>query len=302
MHSWAFGVVVLAQSSDQLDQLKDALTSSQVSGWDVVAAIAVLALSIPVGALVRRFTIRALRRVPNLTDEIAGLGGRMSRWLVFLIALAWALSLLGTDVDWVVIVVAVVLVVGVFMLRPLVENMAAGLALTARPAFDEGDRIKTSGYQGTVVEIGDRSTILQTTDGQRVHIPNTDVVSDAIIVYTASDSLKSAFDIAVAFETDLERLTPQLLKAVSTVEGVQQDPAPSVQATDFANNAITLTVSYWYPSSMKSGAAVTDGAIRACKKVLVDADVRLAVPAVDVEEASSTANRSGPQRPPSATA
>jgi small-conductance mechanosensitive channel len=235
MHSWAFGVVVLAQSSDQLDQLKDALTSSQVSGWDVVAAIAVLALSIPVGALVRRFTIRALRRVPNLTDEIAGLGGRMSRWLVFLIALAWALSLLGTDVDWVVIVVAVVLVVGVFMLRPLVENMAAGLALTARPAFDEGDRIKTSGYQGTV-------------------------------------------------------------------EGVQQDPAPSVQATDFANNAITLTVSYWYPSSMKSGAAVTDGAIRACKKVLVDADVRLAVPAVDVEEASSTANRSGPQRPPSATA
>jgi hypothetical protein len=57
-----------------------------------------------------------------------------------------------------------------------------------------------------------------------------------------------------------------------------------VRASDFANNAITVTVSYWYPSSMSSGSAVTDGVIRACKQVLVDANVQLAAPAVDVEE------------------
>lgn len=288
------GVAVLAQSSDQsgvVDQLKDAVTGSQLSGWDVVAAIAVLVLSIPVGALVRRFTIRGLRRIPNMTDQIADFGGRAARWVVFLIGLAWALSLLGVDVGWVGVVLAIVLVVGVLMARPLVESTAAGLVLTARPAFGEGDRIKTAGYRGIVIEIGDRSTILQTTDGQRVHIPNTEVLGDPIVVYTAFDNLRAAFDIAVAYETDLETLTPQLLKAVAAVEGVQQDPAPSVQASDFANNAITVTVSYWYPSSMTSGSAVTDGVIRACKQVLVDADVRLAAPAVDVEAPSPAAQQ-----------
>jgi len=170
------------------------------------------------------------------------------------------------------------------MVRPLVENTATGLVLTARPAFSEGNRIKTAGYRGTVIEIGDRSTILQTTDGHRVHIPNSEVLGDPIVVYTAFDNLRAAFDIAVAHETDLERLIPQLLQAVAAVEGVQGDPAPSVRASDLANNAITVTVSYWYSSSMSSGSAVTDGVIRACKQILVGANVQLAAMAVDVGE------------------
>ena len=281
------GVPIVAQSSDQsdvVDQLKNAVSGSQLSGWDVLAAVAVLVLSIPLGALIRRVTMRVLRRIPNMTDQVEELGGRAARWIVVLIGLAWALSLLGIDVGWVGIVLAVVLVFGVLMVKPLVENTAAGLVLTARPAFSEGDRIKTAGYRGTVIEIGDRSTILQTTDGRRVHIPNTEVLGDPIVVYTAFDNLRAEFDIAIAYEADLERLIPQLLKAVAAVEGVQGDPAPSVRASDFANNAITMTVSYWYSSSMSSGSAVTDGVIRACQQVLVGANVQLAAPAVDVEE------------------
>ena len=63
---------------------------------------------------------------------------------------------------------------------------------------------------------------------------------------------------------------------------MQQDPAPKVQASAFANNTITLTVSYWHPSSMTSASTVTDGVIRACRDVLVGADISPAVPAVDV--------------------
>jgi hypothetical protein len=40
------GDIVLAQPSSQLDELKDALTSSQVTGWDVLGALAMAAVSI----------------------------------------------------------------------------------------------------------------------------------------------------------------------------------------------------------------------------------------------------------------
>ena len=276
------GDIVLAQSSSQLEDLKDALTSSQVTGWDILGALAVMVVSIPVSLLVSRLATRALRRIPNLPDEFVLAGSRTSRWLVYLIALAWSLSLLGVTVDWIVIVVAVVVVVIVLMARPMVENGAAGLLLTMRPAFGEGDQITTAGYRGTVAEIGSRSTVLTTADGPQIHIPNSQVLNGPIVVFTASDNRKASFDITVAYDADLNAAAQALLEAVSGVDGVQQDPAPKVQASAFANNTITLTVSYWYPSSMTSASTVTDGVIRACRDVLVGADISPAVPAVDV--------------------
>jgi arylsulfatase len=53
-----------------------------------------------------------LRRVPDLPDSASVLGGRIARWLVLLIALAWALSLLRVTVGWFVIVVGFVVIVG----------------------------------------------------------------------------------------------------------------------------------------------------------------------------------------------
>jgi small-conductance mechanosensitive channel len=285
--------MLLAQSSDQLDQLEQALAGSQVTGWDVVAALVVLVGSFPVGSLVKRLVMRGLRSVPNMTDEIARLAGRVSQWLVILIAVAWSLSLIGVQVGWVVIVIGVVIIIGVLMVRPMVENSAAGLLLTTRTVFNEGDQIETAGYRGTVTAIGTRTTELETTDGRQIHIPNTEVLKQPIIVYTAFDSRKAAFDITVAYNTDLDRATELLLKAISGVDQVQQDPAPAVQASAFASNAITLNVSFWYPSTMTSDGTATDGAIRACTKALVAADIELATPTIDIENGSpTTANHS----------
>jgi small-conductance mechanosensitive channel len=278
------GDVVLAQSSSQLDELKDALTSSQVTGWDILGALAVMVVSIPVSVLISRLATRLLRRIPNLPDEFVQAGSRTSRWLVYLIALAWSLSLLGVTVDWIVIVVVVVVIVIVLMARPMVENGAAGLLLTMRPAFGEGDQIETAGYRGTVAQIGSRSTVLTMADGRQIHIPNSQVLGEPVVVYAASDNRKAAFDITVAYDADLDTVTQALMKAASGVDGVQQDPAPGVQATAFAHNTITLKVSYWYPSSMTSASTVTDGVIRACRDTLVGADISPAVPALDVVE------------------
>ena len=169
-------------------------------------------MAYPVGILVRRLTVKALQRIPGTPDALVQDGGRLARWLVYLIA-AWALSLIGVSVGWVVVVVGVVLLLGFLMAKPMVENLAAGLLLTMRPAFGVGDQIDAAGYRGTVVEIGSRSTVLRATDGLRVHIPNTQVLSQPIVVYTASDSRKASFDVSVAADTDLDAATQHLVAA-----------------------------------------------------------------------------------------
>ena len=100
-----------------------------------------------------------------------------------LIALAWAVSLLGVEVGWFALVVASGLIVFVLMVRPLVENLAAGLLLQSRPSFGIGDQIETNGYRGDVISITARSTIIQTRDWKRIHIPNQDVLDESLDVY-----------------------------------------------------------------------------------------------------------------------
>jgi small-conductance mechanosensitive channel len=278
------GTLGFGQFSDQIQKLTDALTSSQVTGWDVVVAIGVLVVAYPVGILARKLTTRALRRVPNLPDSVSTLGGRIARWLVLLIALAWGLSLLGVTVGWVVIVVGFVVIVGFLMVKPMIESTAAGLLLEMRPSFSESDLIQTAGYLGTVVKIDSRTTVLQTNDGRRVHVPNTEVLSQPIVVYSAYDSRKATFEVRVDHDTDLDEATRRLVDAISGVAQVEKEPAPAVQATGFADNAITLSVGYWYPSSLTSDLAVTDGVIRAVKGALTKAGIELAVPALHIDK------------------
>jgi small-conductance mechanosensitive channel len=287
-------VIRFTQPSDQLQQLEDAINTAQVSGWDILAAVVIVVIAYPVGKAVAKATSVAAGRIPNLPDDLVKDVGRLTKWFTYLIAVAWALSLLGVNVGWVAIVVAVVVVFGFLMARPMVENIAAGTLLTVRPSFGVGDQVETAGYRGTVEEIGSRSTVLRTSDGLRIHVANTDVLTAPIVVYTAYDSRKAAFNVSVAHNTDLDKTTHLLIEAISGVDNVQQDPAPGVQATGFASTAITLSISYWYPSSMTSDSAVTDGVIRGVKTALSEAGIELAVPMLDVEPATrSAASHSG---------
>jgi small conductance mechanosensitive channel len=286
-------------AAPSVSDLTDAIASSQITGWDLLAAVVIVVLAYPVGILVRKATIKGLKRVPNLPAELAAVGGRIAQWLIYLLAVGWALSLLGLGAGWVAVLVLVVLVTGFLMLRPMIENSAAGLLLTLRPAYNAGDRIETLDYEGSVTSIGTRSTVLKATDGREIHIPNTEVLKNPIVVYTARSNRKASFDIPVSFATDLDAITKVVLAALNGVEGLQSDPAPAVQASGIRDNAITLSISYWYPSSMASGSDVTDGAIRAVRRALADAGIEPAPPAVAVDQgpdnASDGAGKKGSQ-------
>jgi small-conductance mechanosensitive channel len=114
-----------------------------------------------------------------------------------------SLNLLGVDIGWFTVTIGLVAVVFVLMIRPLIENLAAGLLLETRPSFSLGDEIETSGFTGEVVEISARSTAVKTRDHRRVHIPNTDVLDNTIVVYTALDRRRSHIELQIEYAADI---------------------------------------------------------------------------------------------------
>ena len=155
--------------------------------------------------------------------------------------------------------------------------------MQARPSFDVGDRIQVSGYTGEVLSISARTTALETPDGTRVHIPNTQVLGSIVVVYTAFDSRRASIDLSVDPMADLDAISHAFVEAVSGVEDVLADPAPVVRARGFGNGTVELQVRFWFGPDTHSDIAVTDEAIRALQRIINKEGISLPAPQLIIE-------------------
>ena len=78
------------------------------------------------------------------------------------------------------IVVATLGLITAIALPEWIQNTAAGLALTARGQFREGDQIEVGSAVGSVDRIGLQRTRLRADDGALVSVPNRDILQSAV--------------------------------------------------------------------------------------------------------------------------
>lgn len=222
--------------------------------------------------------------MPTLPGYVPDLADRGAQALVVFIGLAISLSLLGVDVGWFTVTIALVAIVFFLMIRPLIENLAAGMLLETRPSFAVGDEIETNGYTGEVVEINVRSTAIQTRDFRRVHIPNTEVLDDTIIVHTAFDRKRSELELEIEYAADMAETTRILIGAATSVEGVHAEPPPYVRARRFGTGTYILLLRWWHDASLGAASRSLDGVVRAVKTALDAADIAMPSPELIVRQ------------------
>lgn len=270
-----------------IQDLIDSFQGSGATSWDIVGAVAIVLIAFPVGRVAGRMARHAAARVPNVSTLIVADVGRLATFAVYFVGWTIALALMGLDVGWVMLIVVVFVVMLALVMRPLIENSAAGLLLQARPSFGIGDRIEASGYEGEVIEISARTTALKTPDGIRVHIPNTQVLGTILVVYTAFKSRRVTIDLGVDPAADLDAVSQTLADAVSVVETVLADPAPVVVARSFGDGSINLSVRFWFGPDTHSVTGVTDQAVRALNSAISKAGIGLPAPKLMIQTQAS---------------
>ena len=264
-------------ASDAAQNVADSLNAGNITGWDLLAALLVIVVSVPVARLVAAAIRRAFDRAGMVSNDAAADVGRVAKWLVYLIGVAIALSIVGVNIGFLSVLFAFTLILGALAVKPMIENSASGILLLSRPEFSIGDQIRTTEFRGIVEEISSRTTRLRRDDGVVVFVSNNQVLGNPITVYTASDSRKGSFDIRISARVDLDEVTSVVMDAVTSVDDVVADPPPAVQAAAVTDDAITLTISYWYPTTFQTGSSVTDGVVRATMAAMRQADIALAV-------------------------
>ena len=261
-----------------------AIDTSEVTASDVIAAAVVLVATVVIAALVGHVTRKRLSRPETDTLQVARFAGTAARWAVMFIGGALAISFLGADV-------ALFLVA-----RPLLEKYAAGVALSTATGFGIGDEIGVKGVEGELIEITGRSTVLRLRDGKRVHLSNTEMTNQDVVVFTTDQHRRTSIDLEVSRQHSVESVEKVILDALAAVEVVARDPAPRVRARGFGVASVRLSVRIWHKSDLGSGSEALDQAVRAIATALDAAGMALANNEIEVLLRDRLADRPSDKR------
>jgi small-conductance mechanosensitive channel len=132
-----------------------------------------------------------------------------------------------------------------------ISNIISGLVIMFDSPFKIGDRIEVTGLDtwGDVVNIGIRSTQVQTRDNRLVIVPNTAVVDSAVVNYSRPDNTyRLQSDIGIGSGMDISKVQGLIRETVRQLDGILPDKPVDVWFTEFGDSSNTMRVRWWVAS------------------------------------------------------
>jgi small-conductance mechanosensitive channel len=194
----------------------------------------------------------------------------MVRIGVLLIGLVLALGQLGFG-QAVLSFVAGLGIAGIvigFALQDIVKHFAAGVLLLMLRPFRIGDEVRIGAFEGHVQDVQLRATVLKTSAGDEVLIPNADVYNGTIVNLSRYSLHRHSVKLEVPASLELERAGAALGHALGQVPGVAANPPPAVVATGLTSAAATVELRFWIDERAHTPAAVTSAVIAAARQAL----------------------------------
>ncbi len=130
-----------------------------------------------------------------------------------------------------------------------IKNFFGSLVIFADKPFELGDRIVVGGHDGSVEEVGFRSTRIRTLDGHLVTVPNGELANLMIQNIGKRPYIKRVMNVAITYDTppDKVRRAVDILKELlDNHEGMHADFPPRVFFSDFNDSSLNILAIYWY--------------------------------------------------------
>jgi small-conductance mechanosensitive channel len=294
------------QESQSLSRRLGALlTSLEERAYSLVAFLPLLGLALVVVALFALLA-RLARRVepfyrwlsPNvfLRDLARQVVGAVLLLLGVLLALELldATALVGT-------VLGAAGVAGLaigFAFRDLIENYIASVLMSLRQPFAPNDHVIIEGYEGKILRLTSRATILLTLAGNHVRIPNAAVFKGSIVNFSRKPERQFDFAVGIGVEQDLTRARNVAEDTLQQLPGVLGEPEPVAVIEALGDSSVALRIYGWVDQREADWLRLRGEAIRAVKEAFDREAIEMPEPIqrIRVEPAAPSEPRRQPPR------
>lgn len=191
------------------------------------------------------------------------------RYFILIFAFILALSSLGIDMsNFNLMAGALGLGIG-FGLQTIISNFISGIILIFERPILLGDTVEVQNLLGKVTNIGVRASKIRTFDGAEVIVPNNNLISNDLINWTLSDSVKRLeIKIGAAYGTD-PNLVLKILKEEAKKDAFTlKDPLPNALFDKFGDSSLDFRLLVWVPydKGLESKSSISVGIYNSFKK------------------------------------
>ena len=171
--------------------------------------------------------------------------GKVIKVGIAVVAVFTVLGNLGFDIRTALASVSVIgLAVGLAA-QDTVGNLFGAVAVFLDKPFKIGDRVRIGEVDGTVEEMGIRSTRIRNLEGFLVTVPNKEVGNSRIVNISLRPTIRTTFAIGLTYDTP----APRVLRAVELIEEIflrhPQTQDVVVYFNKFGDFSLNLEVIYW---------------------------------------------------------
>jgi len=215
--------------------------------------------------LIGRLIGAALRRKGNGRRRTPKLLGELVSAALFLAATAATVAmLLGQSAGGALASSGLVIAIVGFAIRNVLADVLSGIALGLEAPFRIGDWIEIDGtVRGRVIEIGWRSTRLQTRNDIYMILPNSEIARQRLTNYSAPRKhYRAELEIVLGHDIAVSEAKELLEEAALSNLITLQSRKPDVLALSYDMDGVKYVVRYWVPSFVDD---------RKCRDVMIAA-------------------------------
>lgn len=220
--------------------------------WASTQAALVLAVTWMLARLWDSFVLAILKPLvessdTDLDDQLLPIvlrGGKSALWIVGVIV---ALNNAGYDVMALIAGLGIGGLALAMAAKDTVANVFGGFTIFTDRPFVMGDRIVISGFDGTVSEIGIRSTRLKTLAGREVSIPNSRFADSPVENISREPNRKMSLSLGLTYDTPPDRIqrAMDILVEIVEAQGEATEEKVIVGFNSFGDFALGVMVIYY---------------------------------------------------------
>jgi small-conductance mechanosensitive channel len=205
--------------------------------------------------------------------------GRILYYMIFFLGVYIALDSIGIDLTGIAVIIGALSVGIGFGLQTIFSNFFAGIILLIEKKVRIGDIIQLdSGEVGEVIEVNIRTTLICTSDHQKIVIPNVEMISKKLTNWTMGDSLQRQW---LSFSTDRNVEKSRVLEIAQEAAQSVSENAPEVLLTKLSETTQDFKLGIWIDRNHKARASTSNDLLLALEKAFDREDIPL-IQAMDV--------------------
>ncbi len=162
----------------------------------------------------------------SLDDQIIPVVRKGMRSVIWILGIIVALNNAGYDVGALIAGLGIGGLALAMAAKDSVANIFGGIMIFTDKPFKVGDRIKINGFDGSITEVGIRTSRMRTLEGRLVTIPNSQFTGDMVENVSAEPTRKVVLNLGLTYNTNANQMEQgiDLLKEIANKnEAVNND-------------------------------------------------------------------------------